>query len=154
MTEQIQAAPKPVEKSTNYLNCRFAYDCLMASTKSFVHHFDTLTPEEKREFKSLINYVKQLEKRIAIFKGINKIIAKPIPKPVEGGQPTVANIVAVAKPKVTKKKVVKKDEVPAPVPVTAPTPVPSTPIPVTPAVVTPVPVATPEPEKKKSGKGK
>lgn len=64
MTEQINTATntsKP-ERSANYLVSRLSYECLISSTKSFVHNFNSLSDEEKTEFKSLATYVKQLEK--------------------------------------------------------------------------------------------
>jgi hypothetical protein len=64
MSEQIETilnTPKP-ERSYNYVTCRLSYDCLISSTKSFVNNFNNLTQEEKSEFKSLNNYIKQLDK--------------------------------------------------------------------------------------------
>ena len=64
MTEQQIITPQvsKQERSLNYVSTRLGYDCLISSTKSFVHHFNSLTDEEKTEFKSLATYVKQLEK--------------------------------------------------------------------------------------------
>lgn len=70
MSEQliIKQAPEKIERSQNYTNTRLSYDCLMASTKSFVNNFNLLTTEEKVEFKSLATYVKQLEKCMIVLK--------------------------------------------------------------------------------------
>ena len=64
MTEQMETVTNTskTDHSEKYACCRLSYDCLMASTKSFVNNFNNLTPEEKQQFKSLHNYVKQLEK--------------------------------------------------------------------------------------------
>ena len=59
MTDQANTKP---ERSVNYVTSRLSYECLISSTKSFVHNFANLTSEEKMEFKSLATYVKQLEK--------------------------------------------------------------------------------------------
>jgi hypothetical protein len=64
MTEQMETVTNTskTDHSEKYACCRLSYDCLMASTKSFVNNFNNLSPEEKQQFKSLHNYVKQLEK--------------------------------------------------------------------------------------------
>jgi hypothetical protein len=63
MSEQtVTSTTTKADRSTNYISSRLSYDCLMASTKSFVNSFNSLTQEEKQEFKSLNTYVKQLEK--------------------------------------------------------------------------------------------
>jgi hypothetical protein len=71
MTEQNTPMPTTdkAERSPLYVTCRLSYDSLMTSTKSFVHNFNNLSVEEKTEFKSLNNYVKQLEKCVAVVKG-------------------------------------------------------------------------------------
>ena len=74
MTEQITIPQKP-DKSTNYIVSRLSYDCLISSTKSFVHNFNSLSDEEKLEFKSLTTYVKQLEKCLPSKQ--NKPVQKP-----------------------------------------------------------------------------
>ena len=64
MAEQknIPKVEEKQEHSKDYNICKLSYDCLMASTKSFVQNFNNLTVEEKIEFKCMGNYVKQLEK--------------------------------------------------------------------------------------------
>jgi len=64
MTEQTEMVTNTskTDHSEKYACCRLSYDCLMASTKSFVNNFNNLSLEEKQQFKSLHNYVKQLEK--------------------------------------------------------------------------------------------
>jgi len=64
MSEQQSITPQvsKQERSASYVSTRLGYECLISSTKSFVHHFNSLTDEEKTEFKSLTTYVKQLEK--------------------------------------------------------------------------------------------
>jgi hypothetical protein len=56
------------ERSLNNTTCRLSYDCLISATKSFVHNFSNLTTEEKLEYKSLTNYVKQLDKCVAVYR--------------------------------------------------------------------------------------
>ena len=55
-------ASSSVQRSQNYTSARLAYDTLIASTKSFSHHFNNLTEAERAEFKSLANHVKTLQK--------------------------------------------------------------------------------------------
>lgn len=116
MAEQNQPAKEKQERSREYVNCRLSYDCLMASTKAFMNSFNVLSKEEKIEFKSLTNYVKQLEKCVAFFKAEAKPV--PRPKPVDNA---TAKPKAVGKPRVAKNEEEKKEEkkeevVPVPVP--------------------------------------
>ena len=64
MTEQetVNQTSTKVERSASNQSCRLSYDCLIASAKTFIHHFSALTDEEKVEYKSLTNHVKQLGK--------------------------------------------------------------------------------------------
>jgi hypothetical protein len=63
MTEQTMPTNTvKSERSDKYVISRLSYDCLISSTKSFVHNFNLLSDEEKMEFKSLATYVKQLDK--------------------------------------------------------------------------------------------
>jgi hypothetical protein len=50
------------ERSANHKSARLAYDTLIASTKSFCHHFEGLSESERAEFRSLGSYVKSLQK--------------------------------------------------------------------------------------------
>lgn len=81
-TVSLAAAPAK-ERSLNNTICRLSYDCLLSATKGFVHNFSNLTTEEKLEYKSLANYVKQLEKCVAVYKSgvqslprVNKVVTK------------------------------------------------------------------------------
>ena len=72
-TEQVISKLSPKEKSASFVTCKLSYDCLLSSTKSFVHNFNQLTDDEKSEFKSLATYIKLLEKcsvknKIKVFK--------------------------------------------------------------------------------------
>ena len=71
------------ERSKKNATCRLSYECLMSSTKSFVHNFSSLTDTEKVEFKSLETYVKHLQKCITTIKNLsihntqpNKVVLK------------------------------------------------------------------------------
>lgn len=71
------------ERSKENATCRLSYECLMSSTKSFVHNFSNLTDSEKIEFKSLETYVKHLQKCITTIKNLsvqntqpNKVVLK------------------------------------------------------------------------------
>ena len=59
-TNNVSLSASPKERSQNNTTCRLSYDCLISATKSFLHNFSNLTAEEKLEYKSLTNYVKQL----------------------------------------------------------------------------------------------
>jgi len=77
MSEQTNApvnTSKP-DRSANYVVSRLSYDCLISSTKSFIHNFNFLSDEEKLEFKSLTTYVKQLEKCLPSKQ--NRQVSKP-----------------------------------------------------------------------------
>lgn len=87
MSEQINTVSntsKP-ERSANYVVSRLSYDCLISATKSFAHNFNTLTDDEKMDFKSLATYVKQLEKCLPSKQ--NKIVSKPKKVVVESTEP-------------------------------------------------------------------
>ena len=73
MSEQKETRESTVktERSKENTTCRLSYECLMSSTKSFVHNFSNLTDEEKVEFKSLETYVKHLQKCIATIKNLS-----------------------------------------------------------------------------------
>jgi len=97
MSEQTvttSSAPK-AERSNANVSCRLSYDCLMASTKSFVNNFNNLTPEEKLEFKSLNNYVKQLEKCMLSLRNNGQVkvpTVKRVTKSAPTSQVTVAPV--------------------------------------------------------------
>jgi hypothetical protein len=95
MTEQTNTpvnTSKP-ERSANYVISRLSYDCLISSTKSFVHNFNSLSDEEKLEFKSLVTYVKQLEKCLPSKQ--NRQVSKPrrVVQIVESSVPTTVPLV-------------------------------------------------------------
>ena len=73
MTEQsaVTQSLSKSERSKENTSCRASYECLMSATKSFVLNFSSLSDEEKAEFKSLVNYVKQLQKCMENIKSIN-----------------------------------------------------------------------------------
>ena len=79
-------APAPVQRSQNYTSARLAYDTLIASTKSFSHHFNNLTESERAEFKSLANHVKTLQKCNQAVSSVNQ--SRPVaPRRVPKTQP-------------------------------------------------------------------
>ena len=49
-------------RSENFNSCKISYDSFISITKLFTYNFNKLTEEEKLEFKSLNNYLKQLSK--------------------------------------------------------------------------------------------
>jgi hypothetical protein len=107
MSEQT-VAPK-VERSSTYQSCRLGYDCLMASTKSFVHNFSLLSDEEKAEFKSLNTYVKQLDKCMSNLRNnvhTKASSAKRVQKPAQAvsGSVTETQEASVTGPVVSKAK--------------------------------------------------
>jgi len=59
------------ERSATNQSCRLSYDGLIANVKAFVHHFSSLTDEEKMEYKSLSNHVKQLTKCNEVIKKLS-----------------------------------------------------------------------------------
>jgi hypothetical protein len=71
----------------------------MASTKSFVNNFNNLSQEEKLEFKSLNNYVKQLEKCMATLRNNGQVkvaIVKRVTKSAPSSQETASAAVTTA----------------------------------------------------------
>jgi hypothetical protein len=122
-TSPVTNTPK-VERSANYVVSRLSYDSLISATKLFVHNFNSLSEEEKLEFKSLTTYVKQLEKCLP---PKNKQISKPkkaptVVAPVVSDAPvqvTEEKVVEPVKAKRTTKKVETKDVSPTEIAVTA-----------------------------------
>lgn len=49
-------------RSENFNSCKISYDSFISITKLFIYNFNKLSEEEKLEFKSLNNYLKQLSK--------------------------------------------------------------------------------------------
>jgi hypothetical protein len=97
-TVSTSSAPKG-DRSNTYVSCRLSYDCLMASTKSFVHNFNNLSQEEKLEFKSLNNYVKQLEKCMVTLRNNGQVkvsTIKRVTKSAPSSQEVAAPVVAAA----------------------------------------------------------
>jgi hypothetical protein len=63
MAEQVNLNQNnKVERSSANQVCRLSYDTLMSASKNFIYNFSFLTDEEKGEYKSLGNHVKQLNK--------------------------------------------------------------------------------------------
>jgi hypothetical protein len=92
MTEQsaVTQSISRNERSKESISCRASYECLMSATKSFVLNFNNLSNEEKAEFKSLVNYVKQLHRCIEIIKSINSgsvnVVRKSVKKTSDQSQ--------------------------------------------------------------------
>lgn len=126
MAEQ-QNVPKVGEKeerSRDYINCKLSYDCLMSSTKSFIHNFNNLTVNEKLEFRCMGNYVKQLEKCMVVIKNNTKPVIHQVKPKIQKEEPEQAE--QTAKPKVAAKpKIEKKKKEQTPVAPTEPTPTPA-----------------------------
>jgi len=106
---QTKQTLEKIERSQNYTNTRLSYDCLMASTKSFVNNFNLLTVEEKAEFKSLATYVKQLEKCMTILKNSPVKLTTRVQKEKKAVPETNAVEEQVVEP-VTKSKRVNKQK--------------------------------------------
>ena len=68
------------ERSAVNQSCRLSYDCLIASSKTFLHHFLLLSDEEKAEYKSLGNHVKQLSKCNEVIKKTSSVKRVSTPK--------------------------------------------------------------------------
>jgi hypothetical protein len=108
------AEPKPVtkaekpERSRDFTNCKYNYDCIMTATKAFCYNFNILPANEKVEFKSLNNYVKLLEKCIVAIKNIPiKVASRNVKKeviPVDNETPAVAKSKTVTKPRARKSR--------------------------------------------------
>jgi hypothetical protein len=81
-----------IERSKDLQSCKLAYDCIMSSTKSFVYNFSLLTNEEKTEFKSLANYVKQLDKCMEVVRAQSKLVSQTTKRVVK-----VVEVVEVVK---------------------------------------------------------
>jgi hypothetical protein len=108
------------ERSAANQSCRLSYDCLMSSSKTFLHHFSLLKEEEKGEYKSLGNYVKQLSKCMDVIKKnsnqvkrttllVNKVAsASTVEAPVEASQLETST----TKSKKNQKKVAKEEQSP------------------------------------------
>ncbi len=152
MSEQINTVSntsKP-ERSSNYVVSRLSYDCLISATKSFAHNFNTLTDDEKMEFKSLATYVKQLEKCLPSKQ--NKQVSKPKKVVVESTEQSPAVEEKVVEPAQSKKtKQTKKVE---PVKETSPTAVAVAEVSESKAVVEPVKEESKKPVAKKSTQSK
>jgi hypothetical protein len=87
------------ERSSANQSARLSYDCLIASAKTFLHHFSSLTDEEKTEYKSLANHVKQLNKCNDSIKKLSTPVKRAIaPKVVVEKAPEVTET-STAKPK-------------------------------------------------------
>jgi len=152
MSEQINTVSntsKP-ERSSNYVVSRLSYDCLISATKSFAHNFNTLTDDEKMEFKSLATYVKQLEKCLPSKQ--NKQVSKPKKVVVESTEQSPVVEEKVVEPVPSKKtKQTKKVE---PVKETSPTAVAVAEVSESKAVVEPVKEESKKPVAKKSTQSK
>ncbi len=109
MSEQVVSKQTPKERSAPFVTCKLSYDCLLSSTKSFVHNFSQLTDDEKTEFKSLATYVKLLDKcsvknKIKVFKP-KKTSQESVQESV---QETVEEPVKEPTPEPTEKKTSKR----------------------------------------------
>ncbi len=113
MTEQTVEQAAKVERSANFVNCKLGYDSLIVSIKSFVHHFNTLSDDEKIDFKSLSSHVKQLDKCMEVVR--NNTNVKTAQKYIENRAKASGKVekeVAVAEPAKTKKRGGKKEDSP------------------------------------------
>jgi hypothetical protein len=90
------------ERSSANQSARLSYDCLIASAKTFLHHFSSLSDEEKTEYKSLANHVKQLNRCNESIKKLSTPVKRAIaPKVVVEQAPVVTEVAteATSKPK-------------------------------------------------------
>jgi hypothetical protein len=99
MTEQTSAnqTTTKVERSAVNQSCRLSYDCLIASSKTFLHHFNLLSDEERLEYKSLGNHVKQLNKCNEVIKKNSSVskrsTLKVVTEPVAVAEPATESVV-------------------------------------------------------------
>jgi len=99
MTEQTSAnqTTTKVERSAVNQSCRLSYDCLIASSKTFLHHFNLLSDEERLEYKSLGNHVKQLNKCNEVIKknssASKRTTLKVVTEPVAMAEPATESVV-------------------------------------------------------------
>lgn len=98
MSDSSKPISEKQERSHEYTNTRMSYDCLMSATKSFIYNFQNLSLEEKLEFKSLANHVKQLDKCMSVIRenakqNISKVNTKPKTKKTESTIETVINTI-------------------------------------------------------------
>jgi len=120
MSEQETVTQSSIknERSSANQSCRLSYDCLIASVKTFLHHFSSISDEEKTEYKSLANHVKQLNRCNENIKKLSTPVKRAIaPKVVLEQVQAVSEIVAdVTTPKKKRggstKKVVKEEQSP------------------------------------------
>jgi hypothetical protein len=103
MSEQETANQGSVktERSSANQSARLSYDCLIASAKTFLHHFSSLSDEEKTEYKSLANHVKQLNRCNESIKKLSTPVKRAIAPKVVVEQAPVVEVAAeaTAKPK-------------------------------------------------------
>ena len=102
MTEQTSAnqTTTKVERSAVNQSCRLSYDCLIASSKTFLHHFNLLSDEERLEYKSLGNHVKQLNKCNEVIKKNSsvskrttlKVVTEPVTESVAAAEPATESV--------------------------------------------------------------
>ena len=111
MSEQtVEQVAAKVDRSNNYVNCKLGYDSLIVSIKSFVHHFNTLSDDEKTEFKSLNSHVKLLDKCLEVVR--NNTNVKTAQKYIENRAKLANKEEVVAEPVKSKKRGSKKEESP------------------------------------------
>lgn len=116
--EQIVSKLSLKEKSATFVTCKLSYDCLLSSTKSFVHNFSQLTDDEKTEFKSLATYIKLLDKcsiknKIKVFKpkkpvqeSVQEPVQEPVKEPIQ--EPVKEQVQEQEQEQVQEKKVTKR----------------------------------------------
>ena len=119
MSEQETVTQSSIknERSSANQSCRLSYDCLIASVKTFIHHFSSISDEEKTEYKSLSNHVKQLNRCNENIKKLSTPVKRAIaPKVVLEQVQVVSEVLAnVSTPKKrggSTKKVVKEEQSP------------------------------------------
>lgn len=97
--ETVNQTASKTERSASNQSCRLSYDTFIASSKNFLHHMSFLTDEEKTEYKSLANHVKQLHKCNETIKKLSTPVKRAVAPKVVVEQTAPVVEATTAKPK-------------------------------------------------------
>ena len=76
--ETVNQSASKNERSASNQSCRLSYDSFIAASKNFLHHMSFLSDEEKTEYKSLANHVKQLYKCNEVIKKLSTPVKRAL----------------------------------------------------------------------------
>ena len=112
--ETVNQTASKTERSAANLSCRLSYDSFIAASKNFLHHMSFLSDEERTEYKSLANHVKQLHKCNEVIKKLSTPVKRAVaPKVVvEQAAPVAEATTSKAKRTSSAKKSAKEEQSP------------------------------------------